>query len=159
MLIIGIDPGSNVAGYALLDHTGQKSVLLEAGTIEPSKSARFEIRIEKVYNVLCAILDEYKPDVMVLEKLYTHSQYPTTAGVMGHVRGVICLAAVQKKIELVEYSVKRIRKAVAGNGNATKIQTRKVVAHILKVKEEQMKLDASDAVALALGYVSMERKP
>ncbi len=70
-------------------------------------------------------------------------------------RGAICLLCAKKNIELAEHSVKRIRKALTGNGNATKNQTQRVVAHILNIDGNKLTLDASDALALALGYVRM----
>lgn len=76
---------------------------------------------------------------------------------MGHARGVICLACAQQSVELVEYSVKRVRQSVTGNGNATKIQTRRMVAHLLNIDESHLTLDASDALALALGHARMMR--
>src|SRR6185503_19107088 len=116
-----------------------------------------ENRIRKIHANLEKIIDEHKPDVMVLEKLYAHIKHPTTASLLGHVRGVICLLCAQKKIKLMEHSVKRIRKSLVGNGNATKEQTRALVAHLFKVNAAQLTLDASDALALALGHAHMIR--
>lgn len=117
----------------------------------------FERRVLRVYSGLEKILDDQKPDVMVLEKLYAHYKHPATAAVLGHVRGVICLLCAQKKIKLIEHSVKRIRKSLVGNGNATKEQTRSLIVNLLKIKTEQLSLDASDALALALGHAHMIR--
>ena len=95
---------------------------------------------------------------MVLEKLYAHYNHPVTACKLGHVRGVICLLCAQRKIKLVEHSVKRIRIALVGNGNASKLQTQQVVAHMLKIEQSQLTPDASDALALALGYVHIHSR-
>ena len=92
-----------------------------------------------------------------MEKLYSHYKHPATAAILGHVRGVICLSVAQQKIELVEQSVKRIRKALTGNGNATKIQCQEFVKRLLNIKSAGFKLDASDALALALGQAHMMR--
>src|SRR6185503_449294 len=116
-----------------------------------------ENRIRKIHANLEKIIDEHKPDVMVLEKLYAHYKHPTTAVLLGHVRGVICLLCAQKKIELIEHSVKRIRKGLVGNGNATKEQTRAFVMNLLKINATPLTLDASDALALALGHANMIR--
>ncbi|HQP10761.1 MAG TPA: crossover junction endodeoxyribonuclease RuvC, partial [Candidatus Omnitrophota bacterium] len=83
--------------------------------------------------------------------------HPVTASKLGHVRGVICLLCAQKKIELIEYSVKRIRKALIGNGGATKLQVRQTVARMLRIDETKLTLDASDALALALGHLGMQQ--
>ena len=158
MRILGVDPGLRRTGYGVVDIKPQASIrLLEIGTIEPDEKDLFERRILRVYTGLEKILDDQKPDVMVLEKLYAHYKHPATASVLGHVRGVICLLCAQKKIELIEHSVKRIRKSLVGNGNATKEQTRSLIVNLLKIKTEQLSLDASDALALALGHAHMIR--
>ena len=153
MRILGVDPGLRRTGYGLVDVTNRSLVkLVEAGTVEPNEKDLFEIRIHKIHMNLEKIINEQKPDVMVLEKLYAHHKHPITASILGHVRGVICLLCAQKKIKLIEHSVKRIRKSLVGNGNATKEQTRSLVANLLKVNAQQLTLDASDALALALGH-------
>jgi crossover junction endodeoxyribonuclease RuvC len=155
MKILGIDPGLHITGYGLIESVNGKIKLLEAGIITPKTKDRIQHRIQKVYRNLADVAASYKPDVLVLEKIYTHGQYVTTASILGHVRGVVCLLCAEKNIELVEHSVKRIRKAVTGNGAATKEQTQQMVAHILKIDPRQLTIDASDALALALGYLSL----
>jgi len=156
--ILGIDPGLRRTGYGLVDVAVQSSIkLVEVGTIEPKEKDLIENRIFKIHANLEKLIDDHKPDVMVLEKLYAHAKHPTTASLLGHVRGVICLLCAQKKIKLIEHSVKRIRKSLVGNGNATKEQTRALVAHLFKVNASQLTLDASDALALALGHAHMIR--
>jgi len=152
MRILGIDPGLKATGYGLIDCSNSKITLLETGTIEPKQRDPIQKKLNKIHSLLCELIDEYNPEVLVLEKLYAHSKHPITASIMGHVRGVICLICDQKNIELSEHSVKRIRKAIVGNGNATKQQTRRIVASALSIDEKKLTLDASDALALALGY-------
>ncbi len=160
MRILGVDPGLKATGYGVIE-VGDKSKrtvqLLETGTIEPAASSLLPEKIGKIYKHLDAIVREHSPKVMVLEKLYAHYKHPTTACILGHARGVICLVCHDRGIRLVEESVKRIRKALVGNGSASKEQTRAVVAHILKFNPEKITLDASDALALALGYAHLER--
>lgn len=156
MRILGIDPGLKATGYGFIDFDGQKihSIkLIETGAIEPKQNDLIQNRIAKIYQYLDELLVEHKPDVLVLEKLYAHYNHPVTACKLGHVRGVICLLCAQRKIKLIEHSVKRIRLALVGNGNASKLQTQQVVAQTLKINQNQLTIDASDALALALGYV------
>ena len=155
MRIIGIDPGLKATGYAIIDYCRPEFKLIEAGTVTSKTKELLQHRIQSVYNSLNGIIDEYKPEVLVLEKLYAHYKHPATAAIMGHLRGVICLLCAQKNLSLCEESVKRIRSAVVGNGNATKIQTQKIVAHALGLDEKKLTLDASDALALALGYINI----
>ncbi|MBF0123582.1 MAG: crossover junction endodeoxyribonuclease RuvC [Candidatus Omnitrophica bacterium] len=158
MKILGIDPGLKATGFGVVDLDGRGRITpIDVGTIEPKAKDLLEIKLFKIHKILDGIIAKHVPDVVVLEKLFTHSAHPVTAAIMGHTRGVICLVCVQRNVKLVQYSVKRIRKAVVGNGNATKEQTRRVVANILKINAEQLTLDASDALALALGHASMDR--
>ncbi len=152
MRILGIDPGLKTTGYGFIESNGSHIKLLETGIIQPKQKDLIQNRISKVYKMLDEMIVQYKPDVLVLEKLYAHYDHPTTASILGHVRGVICLLCAQRNLELIEQSVKRIRKSLVGNGNATKQQTKRVVAHLLHVDEQELTLDASDALALALGY-------
>lgn len=161
MRILGVDPGLTATGYGVIEvalsDTARDVKLLEVGTIEPSARSSFPEKISKIYKNLDDIIVQYSPEVMILEKLYAHYKHPLTACIMGHARGVICLLCGQRRIELVEQPVKSIRKALLGNGNASKEQTRAVVAHILKFKPEKVPLDASDALALALGWARLKR--
>lgn len=159
MRILGIDPGFKATGYGCIEVHGRLTKLVETGTIEPKQKDLIQNRIQKVYAILSGLIDELRPQILVLEKLYAHYKHPVTASKLGHVRGIICLLCAQKDIQLVEHSVKRIRKALIGNGNATKGQIRRVVAHLLKIEEAKLTLDASDALALALGYVRMHERP
>jgi len=157
MRILGIDPGLIATGYGVVDIRDGGVKILEAGTIEPNVKDPFEQRIFKIHLHMTTIIKTHQPDVVVLEKLYAHYKHPATAAVLGHVRGVICLSVAQEKTKLVEQSVKRIRKALTGNGNATKIQAQEFVKRILNIKSPSFKLDASDALALALGQAHMMR--
>ena len=155
--ILGIDPSLTATGYGFVQmHNGQIK-LLECGAIEPKSKELFPRKLEKIYTILGELIGQYNPQVLVLEKVYSHHKHPATVSVLGHVRGVVCLLCAQRNVELVEHSVKRIRQALTGNGNATKVQTRRMVASAFGVKEEKLTLDASDALALALGYLQMNK--
>ncbi len=157
MRILGVDPGLITTGYGIVDIKGGSVKILEAGTIEPHIKDPFEQRLFKLHLHLTTILQAHHPELVVLEKIYAHYKHPATAALLGHARGVICLSVAQQKIKLVEQSVKRIRKALTGNGNATKIQTQEFVKRLLNIKSAGFKLDASDALALALGQAHMMR--
>lgn len=158
MKIMGIDPGLKATGYGVIivDKSGRVKPV-EAGTIEPKQTEALPEKLLKIHTHLTGLVVQHRPDVLVLEKLYSHVKHPVTSSVMGHARGVICLVSAEEKVLLVEESPKRIRKAVVGNGNASKEQTRSVVAETLKISADNLTLDASDALALALGYASMAR--
>lgn len=155
MRVLGVDPGSRITGYGIVESQGSNVALIEAGIIKPRSADALEERIQKIYRNLNDVIGAYRPEVLVLEKLYTHFQYRTTASVLGHVRGAICLLAVEQGLVLAENSVKRIRKALTGNGAATKDQTQAMVAHILHIDPQCLTKDASDALALAIGHLSL----
>ena len=157
MRILGIDPGLITTGYGVVDVMSGNVKILEAGTIEPNAKDAFEQRLFRIHLHLTTILQAHKPDVVVLEKLYAHYKHPATAITLGHVRGVICLCVAEQRTQLVEQSVKRIRKALTGNGNATKAQAQEFVKRVLNIKSPSFKLDASDALSLALGQAHMMR--
>ena len=157
MRILGIDPGLITTGFGVVDIAAGDPRIVDAGTIKPKVKDVFESRIAKVHQCITSIIVEHKPEVIVLEKLYAHYKHPTTACILGHVRGVICLAAYEQRVELVEHSVKRIRKALTGNGNVTKLQVQAFVKRILNIPSAELALDTSDALALALGYAHMKR--
>ena len=157
MRILGVDPGLITTGYGVVDIEGGTIKILEAGIIQPNPKDAFERRIAKVHRHIAAIVTMHKPDTVVLEKLYAHYKHPTTACLLGHVRGVICLAVAESATPLVEQSVKRIRKALVGNGNATKQQVQEFVKRLLNIPKAELALDTSDALALALGHAHMMR--
>lgn len=157
MRIIGVDPGLKATGYGVIELHAARPKVLEVGSIEPKVSLLIEQRLEKIHACLNSLIEQYSPDLMILEKLYAHYKHPTTAIKLGHARGVICLLSAQYKMQLVEYSVKRVRKALLGNGNATKQQVRHMIEQSFNIKEGQLTLDASDALALALAHASMVR--
>lgn len=158
MKVMGIDPGLKATGYGVIACGVEGRVTaLEAGSIEPKVKLVLTEKLLKLHQHLTEIIGRQRPDIIVLEKLYSHSAHPMTAAVMGHARGVICLACAQQGVPLFEESPKRVRKAVVGNGNASKEQTRRVVANFLKIDPEKLSLDASDALALALAYAGTSR--
>jgi crossover junction endodeoxyribonuclease RuvC len=156
--ILGIDPGLERTGYGLIEvETDQSSCLKAQGIFKSSRTLPLEERLTTLHCQLFAFLEEQNPDVVVLEQLYSHYDHPVTAILMGHARGIICLAAAQRKIPLVSYAATRIKKAVTGNGGASKEQVQRMVYHLLGVKEIPGSLDVTDALALALAHANVMR--
>ncbi|PIW58109.1 MAG: hypothetical protein COW13_05530 [Candidatus Omnitrophica bacterium CG12_big_fil_rev_8_21_14_0_65_50_5] len=153
-IILGLDPGTCITGYGIIS-VEREITVKDVGVVKPPSGLPMPERIHRIYVFLEELVEKHRPQTAVLEKLYAHALHPATAPVIGHVRGVICLLCMQKKIELIEYSVKRVRQNLTGNGNATKEQTRQFVCGQLGLDAATLTLDASDALALALGYVNM----
>lgn len=155
MKILGIDPGLGVTGYGLIELNGRKLSVLEAGVIRSDAELRIEERLSEIYKKVKSLLEETRPDVTVLEQLYSHYKHPTTSILMGHARGIICLAVEQNGIELVNYPSTRIKKAITGRGHASKEQMQRMVTSLLGLKSAPEPVDVTDALALSLAHANV----
>ncbi len=155
MRILGIDPGLQVTGYGIIEEN--KFKLVEAGVIRTASGEAIESRIAKIFGEISKIVEEHRPGVLVLEKIYSHYKHPTTAILMGHARAMACLVCGKFGIELVNYPSTRIKKAVTGNGHASKYQVQRMVMSLLKLKTPPEPVDVSDALAMAISYCYIEK--
>ena len=158
MRILGIDPGLDVTGYGLVEDKDNRFKLIEGGIIKTSSNLPIELRLKKIYAGLNELIDKYKPKKLILEKLYSHYKHPTTAILMGHSRGVICLVSGERHLELVSYSAKRIKKAITGNGNASKEQVQRMIQGLLGIEDREIPADVTDALALAVVHSYLAKK-
>jgi crossover junction endodeoxyribonuclease RuvC len=159
MRIIGIDPALHTTGFGIIDWDGKRFRLAGAGTIKTDPVQPHLKRLERIHSCTRKLLEEYSPDVMVLEKIYAHYQHPATAFVLGQARGVICLACAESGLPLVEYAATRVKKALTGKGLASKLQVQKMVASMLGLASLPSKYDVTDALALAIAFCQLGRKP
>jgi crossover junction endodeoxyribonuclease RuvC len=159
MRIIGIDPALHTTGFGIIDWDGEHFALVAAGTITTDPRQPHLKRLERIYSCTTKLLEEYTPDAMVLEKLYAHHHHPATAYVLGQARGVICLACAGSGLPLVEYAATRVKKALTGKGLASKLQVQKMVASMLGLASLPAKYDVTDALALAIAFCHLGRKP
>ena len=135
MRILGIDPGLCTTGYGIIEDSSFK--VIEAGVIKTEANTPIQLRLKKIYDALADIIDEYKPGVLVLEKIYSHYKHPTTAILMGHARAAICLACGEFNVKLVNYPSTRIKKAITGNGQASKQQVQRMVQSLLNLRRRR----------------------
>lgn len=157
MKVIGIDPGLVVSGYGLVASDGIGFRLIEAGTIESGKTSdSLPVRLRRLFEELGSILQEHEPDVMALEQLYSHYEHPRTAILMGHARGVICLAAGIRNIPTYDYASTQVKSALTGNGRASKAQIQQMVRRTLQLAETPDPPDVADAIAIAMCHVHHE---
>jgi crossover junction endodeoxyribonuclease RuvC len=152
MIILGIDPALTVTGYGAIDLNKNKLTFLEAGIVITSSKQALTKRLDKIYAAMMSLIKDTKPDALVLEKLYAHYRHPTTAYLLGQARGVICLACAKNNIPLFEYAATRVKKAVVGNGLASKYQVQRMVVNILKLNVLPKYTDVTDALALAIAH-------
>jgi crossover junction endodeoxyribonuclease RuvC len=154
--VIGIDPGLNVTGYGVVEGDGSEAKLVEAGVIRlpASRGENLAARLEALFNELRQVMNEFHPQAMCLEEVYSHADYPRTAILMGHARGVICLAARLAGIPVLSFSAKRVKQSVTGNGNASKLQVQRAVQHFFSLDRTPHPPDVADALAVALCYMN-----
>lgn len=152
MKILGVDPALTVTGYGIIEINKNKLALLGAGIIKTSAQQNSAERLDKIYRAIEKLITDIHPDTLVLEKLYAHYRHPTTAYLLGHARGVICLACAKNNIPLFEYAATRVKKAIVGNGLASKYQVQRMVASILNLEHLPKYTDVTDALALALAH-------
>jgi len=157
MRILGIDPGFDATGYGIIDENKGAFLLVEAGVIKTSSKEEIQLRLTKIYKGVKELIRIYKPKTLVLEELYSHYKHPVTAILMGHGRGVICLAGGEMKLPLISYPAKRIKKAVTGNGNASKEQVQRMVQRILGLSQTAIPFDVTDALAAAIAHSYVKR--
>ena len=147
--ILGIDPGTATTGYGVVDKIGSSPVMVDYGTVDTSPKLAPEIRLMDIYSGLNSILDQYSPDVVVMERLF-FAKNQTTAIAVGKACGVIQLAAAQRGLEVIEYTPPEVKQSVVGYGNADKKQVQFMIQRILNLKEIPKPDDAADALALAI---------
>jgi crossover junction endodeoxyribonuclease RuvC len=154
--IIGVDPGLNLTGYGVVECRADEVKLLEAGVIRLPRSQgnNLPARLESLFNELQGVIREFRPRTVCLEEVYSHSGFPLTAILMGHARGVICLAAQLAGIPVVSISARRIKQSVTGNGNASKLQVQRAVQNFFSLHRTPHPPDVADALAAALCYVN-----
>ena len=157
--VIGIDPGLNITGYGVVTACGSDVKLMEAGVIRlpPSKGDNLPLRLESLFHELQEVMQEFGPQAMCLEEVYSHADYPRTAILMGHARGVICLAAKLQGIPVLSFSAKRVKQSVTGNGNASKSQVQRAVQSFFSLTRVPHPADVADALAVALCFVNAQR--
>ena len=149
MLILGIDPGLATIGFGLVMKSGDKYRAIEYGAITTAPKQIIEKRLEEIYDSMVELITKCKPDCMVIEELFFNNNI-TTAIDVSMARGVILLAAAQKKIDIFEYTPLQVKQAVVGYGRAEKNQVMDMVKRILRLQDVPRPDDAADAVAIAL---------
>ncbi len=158
--ILGIDPGLQTTGYGVLEVASRGPRVCEAGiirTTEKTSSRELAPRILFLYNGIVEVIDQLRPDVVVVEQLYAHYQHPRTAILMAHARGVVFLAAAQKSLPLVSYNATRIKRTVTGNGRASKDQVQRTIQRELGLASLPEPSDVADALAASLCHYHSHR--
>jgi crossover junction endodeoxyribonuclease RuvC len=149
MRIIGIDPGTGIVGFGIIDVVSQKPTMVDAGVIRTAVHQPLDERLELIFNEIGTVMDEHKPQVMVIEQLF-FSQNVTTGMSVAHARGVIMLAAKIRNIQIQERTPLQIKQTLTGYGKADKKQMQEMVRVHLRLKTAPKPDDCADALAAAL---------
>lgn len=149
MLTLGIDPGSNVTGYGLVESRSGSLRALGHGTITPPASLHFLDRLPYIADAIERLLEKAGPDGVAIEDVF-HSRNSRVALKLGSVRGAALLPVLRARLPVFEYSPRLVKQAVTGSGAAEKEQVRRMVRLLLRLGEGPLPLDASDALAVAI---------
>ncbi len=150
-VILGIDPGTNLMGYALLTAEKRQPVMIALGVIELGKIENHYVRLRRIFERVSMLAEQYRPDALAIEAPFFGKNVQSMLK-LGRAQGVAIAAALARNIPVTEYEPRSIKQAVVGNGGASKEQVRAMLVRILGLDEETLprQLDATDALAAAL---------
>ena len=155
MIVLGVDPGSRVTGYGVVEKKNNAISLIHSGHIRSAGKIPFYERIHKIFQSMVHIMVEYQPQEMAIEDMF-YAKNVQSSLKLGHARGAVLIAAVQCGLSIFEYTPLEIKKSVVGYGRATKEQVRSMVRMILKTRTD-LSLDTSDALATAICHLNWAR--
>lgn len=155
MIVIGVDVGIKVCAYVVCSVNNLDVDILKEGEIKPDRNNSLPQKLNSIFEQLNTEIDEYRPQAVIVEKLYSHYKHPTTLGVLSHVRGIVALLSYRKSIGLYEYSPTRARKSFIGKGNADSFRVKKVAENI--TGRQFLSEHTADAYSLVVAF-SHEQK-
>lgn len=148
--VLGIDPGLHITGYGAIETNGRDFRILEAGVIRTKLHIHLAGRLVHLHGDLTSLLAEIRPDMAGMEKLYAHYKHPATAILMGHARGALMLACAQADVEVTDMPSTLVKRALTGNGHASKLQVQRSIQALCKLPELPEPPDVADALAIAI---------
>ena len=156
--ILGIDPGLNITGYGVVEAAeNKKPRLCEAGVIR-GVGRSLTKRLEQIHRGVREVIAQLKPSAMALEELYSHYERPRTAILMGHARGVICLAATLEGVPVISYASTQVKRLLTGSGRAAKGQMQRAIQFELGLAQLPEPPDVADALALAVCHFYLQNR-
>jgi len=157
MIILGIDPGLQVCGYAAIRSVGGRVELIEAGVFRTDAEKNLAKRLTQLGDDIDVVLSAHRPDKVAVEELYAHYKHPRTAILMGHARGVLLERAARAGAKVESYAATRIKKSLTGNGRAGKMQMQQAIQSMLGLPKLPEPADVADAIAAALCCANEKR--
>ncbi len=149
MIILGIDPGTVVTGYGIIEFDGNQLHYRDSGVLPLGAYKSLPLKLKEIYDSIVKLILLHQPEEFSIETAF-YGKNVQSALKIGYARGVALLAAANNQLKPGEYSPREIKKAVVGNGNASKEQVKFMVAKLLSIKTEGMKFDETDALAAAI---------
>ncbi len=160
MRVLGIDPGLNITGYGVVDRTGRRLTIVEAGVIRPGRADHpLETRLAVLATGLEEVLAQFHPEAMSLEEVFSHRRFPLAALWMAHARGVVCLMAARAGVPVHSYASTMVKLSLVGHGRATKEQVQHMVALRFGLPQPPQPADVADALALAITHLEAAAHP
>lgn len=147
---LGIDPGLNRTGYAILEQSSKGPVLCEGGIIHSTQDSNLANRVHEIGSGIREVMEEYRPDIMVIEQVFTTPKFPKSSIIMAHARGAIIYVAHEAGVPVVHYTPTQIKRLITGNGRASKEQMQYAIKTELGLKSILEPNDVADAFAAAL---------
>ena len=156
-IILGIDPGTTIMGYGIIKATGENVSLIDFNDFSLKKLDNHYLKLKKIFSSLTEIIDKYNPDEIAIEAPFFGKNVQSMLK-LGRAQGVAMAAGLVKEIPITEYSPKKIKMAITGNGNASKEQVAKMLQSILKFDEIPKNLDSTDGLAAAMCHFFNSKK-
>lgn len=148
-VILGVDPGTTIMGFGLIEVTNKKMRLIELNELKLSKVGDHYLRLKLIFERTIDLIDKFNPDEIAIEAPFFGKNVQSMLK-LGRAQGVAMSAGLSRQIPITEYSPKKIKKAITGNGNSTKEQVAKMLQSLLKIKELPKNLDSTDGLAAAV---------
>lgn len=158
MIILGIDPGTRITGYGVIKFNNNSFVKIANGSITLPSSKSIPVRLKIIYDQLNKIIKKYQPDEFAIETAF-YGKNVQSAMKIGYARGVAILCAMNNNLETFEYSPREVKKSVVGKGSASKEQVSFMIKTLLNIKSEKIKVDESDALAIAICHAFRLKTP
>lgn len=147
---LGVDPGLNCTGYAILERTSGGPLLREGGVVRSNKSETLAQRVMEIAHGIRELIEEFQPQLMAVEKVFSHVKNVQTALLMAHARGAILLVAAESQIPVIHYTPTHVKKLLTGSGRASKEQIQFAIRNELGLENIPEPNDVADASAVAL---------
>lgn len=156
MIVLGVDPGTMITGYGVIETKNGKMKILDSGAIKNNSSTPIPFRLKKIFETIKSLTEQFEPDEFAIETAF-YGKNAQSALKLGHARGVAILAAVIREIPTHEYSPREVKKAIVGNGAASKEQVQFMVKSLLKLKQLPKHYDVTDALAVAICHLQRKQ--